>query len=207
MNMIDEGQLSPTDTPSAPKPRRSVSGWIGLSAIVLIFGLIWFNQDMAAPAGVDGATSTNGATIAPQVGAIAPDFTLVSLDGNSVRLSDFHGKPVILNFWATWCPPCREEMPALEEIWQQYDAGDVVVLGIDQGESTAIVERFIREKVDTSFPILLDSDHAIGNSYFVRSLPTTFFIDRKGFIQEIRIGGPLSLPFLQDRVMKLEGRS
>jgi peroxiredoxin len=207
MNMIDEGQLSPTDTAPAPEPRRSVSGWIGLSAIVLILGLIWFNQDMAAPAGVDGATSTNGATIAPQVGAIAPDFSLVTLDGNSVRLSDFHGKPVILNFWATWCPPCREEMPALEEIWQQYGAGDVVVLGVDQGESTAIVERFIREKVDTTFPILLDSDHAIGNSYFVRSLPTTFFIDRKGFIQEIRIGGPLSLPFLQDRVMKLEGSS
>jgi peroxiredoxin len=205
MNITDEGQLSPTDMPPAPKPRKSVSGWIGFAAVALLFGLIWFNQDIAAPAWNDGAATMNGSPIAAEVGAIAPDFSLVTLDGNSVRLSDFHGKPVILNFWATWCAPCREEMPALEEIWQQYGQGDVVVLGVDQGESTAVVERFIREKVNTSFPILLDRDHTIGDSYFVRSLPTTFFIDAKGFIREIRIGGPLSLPFLQDRVQKLGG--
>lgn len=204
MNITDEGQISPSDMPPTPRPRRSVSGWIGLAAIVLIAGLIWMNQDTAAPT-VSGSAEMNGAPIAPRVGAIAPDFSLVTLDGNSVRLSDFHGKPVILNFWATWCPPCREEMPALEELWQQYGAGGVVVLGVDQGESTAIVERFIREKVDTTFPILLDGDHAVGDSYFVRSLPTTFFIDRNGFIQEIRIGGPLSLSFLQDQVRKLGG--
>jgi peroxiredoxin len=205
MNILDEGQRSSTEMPPTPRPRRSVSGWIGLAAIALILGLIWFNQDTAAPAGNDSAAMTDGPAITAEVGAIAPDFSLVTLDGNSVRLSDFHGKPVILNFWATWCAPCREEMPALEEIWQQYGAGDVVVLGVDQGESTAVVERFIREKVDTTFPILMDSDHAVGDNYFVRSLPTTFFIDRNGFIQEIRIGGPLSLPFLQDRVQKLGG--
>jgi len=204
MNTIDDGQISPPEVPPVVKPRKSVSGWIGLAAMALILGLIWMNQDIAAPA-VSGGAERNGAPIAPQVGAIAPDFSLVTLDGESVRLSDFHGKPVILNFWATWCPPCREEMPALEEIWQQYGAGGVVVLGVDQGESTAVVERFIRENVDTSFPILMDSNHAVGNSYFVRSLPTTFFIDRNGFIQEIRIGGPLSLAFLQDQVRKLGG--
>lgn len=139
------------------------------------------------------------------VGQPAPNFALLWEDGRGIDLAGLQGRPVILNFWATWCPPCREEMPALEELWQQYGAGGVVVLGVDQGESTAIVERFIREKVDTTFPILLDGDHAVGDSYFVRSLPTTFFIDRNGFIQEIRIGGPLSLSFLQDQVRKLGG--
>ncbi|MBX3001756.1 MAG: TlpA family protein disulfide reductase [Caldilineaceae bacterium] len=204
MNTIDEGQLSPPEAPPVVKPRKSVSGWIGLAALTLIFGLIWMNQDSAAPAVSDSA-EMNGATIAARVGSIAPDFSLVTLTGEQVHLSDFQGKPVILNFWATWCPPCREEMPALEAIWQQYGAGDVVVLGVDQGESVAVVERFIHERVGTTFPILMDSNHAVGNSYFVRSLPTTFFIDRNGFIQEIHIGGPLSLPFLQEQVRKLGG--
>jgi peroxiredoxin len=204
MNILDESQLPPIETPAVSKPRRSVSGWIGLIAIALIAGLIWFSQSTSISTGNESA-AMNGAFIAPEVGAIAPDFALVTLDGETVHLSDFQGKPVILNFWATWCPPCREEMPALEAIWQQHGAGDVVVLGVDQGESVAVVEKFIRDRVDTTFPILMDSDHTVGDSYFVRSLPTTFFIDRNGFIQEIRIGGPLSLTFLQDQVKKLGG--
>lgn len=203
MNILDEGQPSPIDASPVTKPRRSISGWIGLAAVILIAGLIWFSQSASAPASNDVAA--DGSPIAAEVGAIAPDFELVTLDGESVRLSDFHGKPVILNFWATWCAPCREEMPALEAIWQQYGEGDVVILGVDQGESVALVERFIRERVGTTFPILMDSDHAIGDSYFVRSLPTTFFIDRNGFIQDIRIGGPLSESFLQEQVKKLGG--
>jgi peroxiredoxin len=193
---------------AGPERQTHVGRWLGIAAVVLVMGLIWFSLDQTGDGGTVAApnSAANNVAIAAEVGALAPDFSLTSLAGETVRLSDFRGKPVVLNFWATWCAPCRREMPALEQIWQQGGAGDVVVIGVDQGESPQRVQRFIDEEVNVSFPILLDSDYKVGDAYFVRSLPTTLFIDPKGFIQEIRLGGPLSLSFLQDRVARLQAQ-
>ncbi|MEZ4636872.1 MAG: TlpA disulfide reductase family protein [Caldilineaceae bacterium] len=99
-------------------------------------------------------------------------------------------------------PTLPLEMPALQEIWQQYDK-DVIVLGIDQGESPQQVANFTRTQVPVDFPILLDVDQSVGDGYWVNSLPTTFFIDADGVIQDMRIGGPLTVEFIQEQIAVL----
>ncbi len=123
----------------------------------------------------------------PLRGHPAPDFTLPALDGGLVTLSDLQGQPVVLNFWATWCPPCQAEMPELQAAYDAYAAGGLVVLGVNQGEDAATVKAFLDERRLT-FPVALDEQYAASQRYQVNSLPTTFFIDRDGVIREIVIG-------------------
>ena len=136
-------------------------------------------------------------------GFLAPDFSLGTLEGNTMRLSDLRGQPVILNFWATWCPPCRAEMPELEKVWRQYKGSGLMLLGVDQAESAAVVEQFARNDMGVTFPILLDTDLAVRNKYAVRALPTTVFIDAEGRIQDVKIGGPLDTAAIVDGVNKI----
>ncbi|HUV43418.1 MAG TPA: TlpA disulfide reductase family protein [Dehalococcoidales bacterium] len=117
----------------------------------------------------------------------APDFTLKDLDGNTVRLSDLRGKVVFLNFWATWCPPCRAEMPDIEKVHRKYRDRDVVVLGIDLRESVSTVRAFIGEGGYT-WTFLLDTTGKVGSMYQVRGIPASYFIDRKGVIRAVAIG-------------------
>ena len=126
---------------------------------------------------------------APQVGKPAPDFQLPNLEGQSISLSDFRGKPVMLNFWATWCAYCRYEMPYIQEIYEGWTGKppSVVVLAINTGESSSKARGFL-ESHGFSFPVLLDTTEAIAQSYSVRGIPTTFFIDEDGIIQEKIIG-------------------
>ncbi len=182
------------DTPKGPILRAG--HWRGLMIVALVLGIAWINLSRVAA----NELSYDLAQEAPMVGFLAPDFTLTTTDNDRIKLSSLRGKPVVLNFWATWCPPCRAEMPALEELWQRYDRGDVLVLGIDQGESAVTVERFARGVVGTTFPLLLDTQREIGAEYGVRALPTTFFIDAQGRIQEIKVGGPLNVATLMGGV-------
>jgi len=122
----------------------------------------------------------------PTVGTAAPDFTLPLLDGSSQRLSDLQGNPVIINFWATWCIPCKEEMPLLEKVSKQY-AGKLLVFGVNVGEGKELVTPFI-EEVGVTFPILLDETQQVADLYFVRNFPITFFIDDSGMIRAMHIG-------------------
>jgi len=144
-------------------------------------------------------------TTAPYVGALAPDFTLQTVAGESVTLSDFMANgptPVVLNFWATWCPPCRAEMPALQAVAQAYREQGVRVLGVNQAEEPNQVVGFM-QTLGLDFPVLLDRDAAVSQLYRVRSLPTTFFIDREGVIREIVIGGPMSQALLASKMESL----
>jgi len=178
--------------------RRVLLRSLGILVLLGVLGwFLWLRQPLAAP------TQPISTIPAPEIGHPAPDFTLPTLDGGEVRLADLRGKPVILNFWATWCPPCRREMPALEVIWQQYNKGDVMVLGVDQGESVAIVSEYVRMNVGVTFPLPLDRRQDVGDLYLVRSLPTTFFIDAEGIIRNIRVGGPMELDFLTEQVKAL----
>jgi peroxiredoxin len=170
------------------------SFWRGMMLVALLLGVAWINYSRLPVELESGANRTE----APMVGFLAPDFTLPAIDGTSVTLSGLRGRPVILNFWATWCPPCRAEMPELEAFWQLYRTDQLVLLGIDQGEDSAVVDQFARSVVDISFPLLLDERTDVGALYGVRALPTTVFIDVDGRIQAITVGGPLNRASLMD---------
>ena len=118
----------------------------------------------------------------PREGYLAPPFTLVSLEGDEVSLEDFLGQPVLINFWATWCPPCREEMPDIQDAYEEYADEGFVVLGVDVGETASEAEGAQRE-MGLTFPILLDSDEEVSDIYRVRAFPTSFFVDVNGVIQ------------------------
>ena len=136
--------------------------------------------------GCNGDTS-HDLTPAPSIGHPAPDFTLTDLDGNIVRLSDFRGQVVFLNFWATWCPPCRAEMPAIEAVYQEYKDRDVVVIGIDLLESRSSVESFVEEN-SYSWIFTIDETGIVAMDYMVTGIPASFFIDKDGIIRALQVG-------------------
>lgn len=115
------------------------------------------------------------------VGDLAPDFTLEDLEGNVVSLSDFRGKGVMINFWATNCPPCREEMPAIERQYQQFKDQGIEVLAVNIAESHLVASRFA-QRHGLTFPILLDQDRSVTQRYGVIPIPTSFFIDKDGIV-------------------------
>lgn len=117
----------------------------------------------------------------------APTFTLRDLNGKGVKLEDHRGKVVFLNFWATWCPPCREEMPSMEKLYIEFRDRDFTMLAIDLREDTEKVRAF-KERFELSFPILLDSDGSVGSRYGVRSIPTTYLINQEGYVIGAALG-------------------
>jgi cytochrome c biogenesis protein CcmG/thiol:disulfide interchange protein DsbE len=118
----------------------------------------------------------------------APDFVLPSLDGRKVKLSDFRGQAVLLNFWATWCPPCKVEMPWFAELRKQYGKDGLVVLGVamDDTESAKIAE--FASQLGVNYPVLMGTEQVSDEYGDVRSLPTTFYIDRNGNIVAKSVG-------------------
>jgi len=111
----------------------------------------------------------------------AKDFTLEDLEVSAVSLKDFQGKVVFLNFWATWCPPCRVEMPAMEKLWQKFKQEDFVILAVDLRERKEKINSFVKTNGYT-FPVLLDSMGAVANTYGIRAIPTTYLLDPEGRI-------------------------
>lgn len=160
--------------------------WNLLILLTLVFGLawIWLNR---VPTG-SGASPTSRPA-APAIGYPAPDFVLETLGTEEFKLSAQRGTPVVLNFWATWCPPCRAELPELSSASERY-AGQIAVIGVNQAESAATVAKAATE-LGLTFPIPLDHRGDVSQVYGVRSLPITFFIDRDGIIRQIQ-NGPLT---------------
>lgn len=172
--------------------------WIILSGILLICGAgwIWYSRPIA--------TDTHGGQIAmPHAGFQAPDFELQTLDGKTVKLSDLRGQAVIINIWATWCPPCRAEMPALQKVYEENrNKVEILAINATNQDSLDTVQEFAQSH-NLTFPILLDKNGLVAESYQLRSLPTSIFIDPGGMIQEVVIGGPMSEALLQIRAEQL----
>ncbi len=135
-----------------------------------------------------GATASGGtAAAAPIVGSPAPDFKLQNIAGQAVTLSGLKGKPVLINFWATWCGPCRIEMPAIEAAYQQHRAEGFTVLAVDADEPLDIVAAFVKE-LGLSFEVLLDPGNIVNDVYRVRAYPTSYFVNRNGVVAVLQIG-------------------
>ncbi|HHB91114.1 MAG TPA: TlpA family protein disulfide reductase [Anaerolineae bacterium] len=170
--------------------KRSLAGLI--LATLFLGGLwIWWAR---VPAGVAAIPSQN----IPLKGHPAPDFTLQTPEGESLSLADLRGKAVVLNFWATWCPPCRAEMPELQAAWEAYGAGGLVVLGVNQAEDAATVQAYLDE-LGLTFPVVLDTQYEAASLYSVNSLPTTYFIDREGIIRDFVVG-QMNAALLSERI-------
>jgi peroxiredoxin len=132
-----------------------------------------------------GCTKASG----PQVGELVPDFVLPRLDGTVQKLSNYRGSPVLINLWATWCPPCIEEMPVLDRIVEDYGERGIVVLGLAGDDDPETVRTFL-EKNPVDFEVLLDVGGDVGTRYGITGYPETFLVDREGRLRE-KIIGPL----------------
>ncbi len=170
---------------------------ISIAVLLLAAGWIAFTA-RTAPQG------TQGRIPAPQPGFLAPDFTLATLDGGSLRLSELRGKPVLLNFWASWCAPCKAEMPAMQRVYAEYRDAGLTILAVNatHQDTLSAAGAFAADR-GLTFPILTDVDGSTGALYKVRALPTTFFIDADGNIVDMIIGGPMSEALLRAEVQDL----
>lgn len=152
------------------------------------------------------ANSTSGGKPppSPRVGFSAPDFTLDLLSGGQVTLSEMQGKVVVINFWTTWCPPCKAEMPALEKVYRAFNDLGLEVLAVNSTnqDDEADVVTFVQE-LDLSFPVPLDRTGAVSAMYNLQGLPSTYFIDADGVIRDVVVGGPMSEALIQSKVEDL----
>ena len=134
---------------------------------------------------------------------LAPDFSLLDMDGAVHRLSEYRGRVVIVNFWATWCPPCREEMPSMQRAWEQLRTEGILMLGINVGENEDTIFQFTAD-YPVDFPLLLDIDSAVTGEWPVRGLPTTYVVDPDGRLVYQAIGSrEWDDPDLLDKVRAL----
>jgi len=144
---------------------------------ILLVALLLYLGFLASP----GPTSKDLASGKP-----APNFILKTLDGKEVSLNDYRGKVVLINFWASWCPPCREEMPLFRKVYENYKDKGFELLAISIDASQEAVIRFVKD-YGLSFPVLLD-DGRVSNLYRVQGLPTSILVDREGRIVKVRLG-------------------
>lgn len=133
---------------------------------------------------------------------MAPDFTLRNLDGEEVKLSDYRGKLVLINFWATWCTYCDKEMPDLEKFYNE-NIDDLVILAVDVQEEEKDVRKYVEEK-NLTFPILLDEDGRVASEYYVSAYPTTYFVGEDGRLLG-RVPGMMTYAQMNDILKQIRG--
>ena len=184
----------PTSIPKKVSPLGKFLRAFVLFALLTIVGYgIWTGLEHRAGDG-------------PRIGVLAPDFSLKNQAGQTVKLSSFQGKPVLLNFWATWCGPCQSEMPSLEALYQKYKDKNFVVLGVSLDEDGwPAIQEFLKQ-VPVTFPILNDNGETISELYHTFRIPESYLIDASGKISD-KIVGPqdYTQPIFSEKIERLIG--
>lgn len=189
----------PSGRPTAWRQWRSKLAALGIVAVVvagtwLLAGRLRDTGNEAAngtpvrAAEIVSMSAPAGAKVAAEEGALAPDFEASLLDGSRARLSDYRGRAVVLNFWATWCGACLAEIRDLERVHQARSGQGLAVIGVNVGEDAPRAERFLRQELDTTYPSFADLNRAIARRYRVTGLPVTLFIDRDGVVRRVIAG-------------------
>ena len=163
-----------TPTGASPPRSRLTIIMVSLAILAVAFGVVWMQSSKYEPL---------------TVGKPAPDFNLPDLNDKTVRLSDYRGKVVFLNFWATWCKPCREEMPSMEMLYKNFEGDGFVVLAvsIDRVTTKKDIPPFVKS-MNLTFPILVDSWGQTDKRYKLMGVPETYIIDQQGILREKVIG-------------------
>jgi peroxiredoxin len=175
--------------------------------LVLVVGALatslFFQSNSSSDEG-ESASSIDGLTVGINTGELAPDFTGTTLDGETIRLSDFRGKIVLVNDFASWCGPCLIETPHLVDIYNA-EGGEVVIIGLNLEETETHVAGY-RDEFDVTYPLVLNQDGALTEIYRPIGLPTSWFIDPDGVIRYVH-AGPMTTPMLEEAIAALrEGR-
>ncbi|PFG03062.1 TlpA family protein disulfide reductase [Bacillus sp. es.036] len=176
--------------------------------IVVVLGFLAYSlysshqeKEVSDPAQMQAAEVTSNAhEIGIEEGNRAPDFTLYSLEGKEVSLSDSKGKVTFINFWTTWCPPCKEEMPDMQEFYEEdgkeFDA-EIFAVNLTTNESSSQVVKDFARKNNLTFPILLDTEGELMETFATITIPTTYVIDKNGIIMK-KVIGPMSKEMMND---------
>ncbi len=180
-----------------------------VGAASLVFAAVWIAGCSALPfnlpfGGLNAASADSSHPTSVKVGDLAPEIDLTSMTGDHIVLSQLVGRPVLVNFWATWCGPCREEFPALVRKYKQYQSQGLVIIGVnfqDDNSDTGI-QTFMRNTL-VNFPIVRDTGERVGRMYRINGLPTSVFIDRKGIVRDIVVGGPMTDDFIDKQFTKI----
>jgi peroxiredoxin len=195
---------SPSEFEERPQSRREWSGWLRslvlpLGIVVAIVGALLYIQSGSGDDADDGYgtvalpadKNSSGREPAAETGRVAPDFLLKALDGDDVRFSDLRGRPVLVNFWSTWCTTCRAEMPDLVAAYETHAEDGLVLLGINLREADSRVQPFV-DDFGMTFPVLLDRQGEVARTWRIggpsEGLPSSYFIDRDGVVVRVVYG-------------------
>jgi cytochrome c-type biogenesis protein CcmF len=199
--LLGGGLVAASAGPSVTQDRVARGKWrtartaIGATAVAVLVGAallaVWGPEYGAAGRGAGR----------PLPGQAAPSVRTTALDGSEVVLSDLRGEVVVLNFWASWCPPCEDELPALRAVWEEYRGRGVVLVGIAMRDNEADVREAV-SRLDITFPVALDAGSGVSNAYGVTGPPETFVIDRTGRVARVFIG-PVTAAELREQLDRL----
>lgn len=163
-----------------------LAGGLALLLAVACSSLPGLGQAPLSPDDFDAGKPARASGGPPQIGEPAPAFRLQTPDGTGIELEQYRGRTVVLNFWATWCEPCKQEIPALQQVYQG-DPARVAVLGVNEGDAPADIRQYL-DGIGATFPVAVDSDLSVGSQYRVRGLPTTYFISPDGVVRQRAVG-------------------